>query len=375
MTSGISHSQIRDSESPHISRDMHSSLNLESQSEGYNNIHSETFSSKQIDRIRTSETNIDRLKIAIYMEAANVYRGRGVERRFADYLDGLGRYLSSGSVRSNDDVATNGINNVLQIFLTTKKLRKLHNMYVKSLMSQCLQTKVSRKRTECHIPFQWRGMIKLCKTETPRKNTLVCNPETHDPLLKYVHSNFGSDSIVWKQTGIARLTASIPTQLNVKNPAKGHFKENQSTRIPGVLEIDHIANHAFENEDYCLSQSALWTISIAVKEYISKILNDITTHFDAQMDDKVSRKPRCLTCYDILQVMNAQNKNNETSDRRVAWEHLSNACLTIATGIPTDLVSEVKKINRKIVDRAHNNVLNQHDEKSPANNIKSPSDS
>ena len=359
MTSGNSNSQIRDPESLHISRDMHSFRNLEFQSGGQNNIHSESFSSKKIDRIRTSETNIDRLKIAIYMEAANVYRGRGVERRFADYLDGLGRYLSSGNVRSNGDVATNGINNVLQVFLTTKKLRKLHNMYVKSLMSQSLQTKISRKRAECHIPFQWRGMIKLCKTETPKKNTLACNPETHDQILKYVHSNFGSDSIVWKQTGIARLTASIPTQLNFKNPAKVHFKENQSTRIPGVLEIDHIANHAFESEDYCLSQSALWTISIAVKEYISKILDEITTHFDAQIDDKVSKKPRCLTCYDILQVMDAQVKSNETSDRRVAWEQLSNACHTIVTGIPTYLVvSEAEKINRKIVDRAHNNVLN-----------------
>jgi hypothetical protein len=313
------------------------------------------------------------------MEADKVYRGRGVERRFADYLDGLGRYLSlDTSVRSNGDVATNGINNVLQVFLTTKKLRKLHNLYMKSLMSQCLQTKVSRERAECHIPFQWRGMIKVYKTETANKNALTRSlSETHDTILNYIQSNFGSNSIVWRQTDIARLSPSISTPLNSKNPTRIHSEEHQSTRIPGVLEIDHIAHHAIKNEDYCLSQSALWAISIGVKEYITKILEDVTSHFDAQNDEvvndeDVSRKPRCLSCYDILQVINAKFKSNKTTNLRVAWEQsVSNACLTMTRDIPLNSFSETEKIQHESFQSAQNSVLIHHDGNTCTHNTKS----
>lgn len=374
MTTGKSCSRVQDPKSPQISRDMGSFHNL---NESYRQKNTQNESSStiddNIDRIRNSEANTDRLKIAIYMEAAKVYRGRGVERRFADYLDGLGRYLSlDTSVRSNGDVATNGINNVLQVFLTTKKLRKLHNLYMKSLMSQCLQTKVSRERAKCHIPFQWRGMIKVYKTETANKNTLTRSlSETHDTILNYVQANFGSNSIVWRQTGIARLSPSISTPLNFKNPTRIHSEEHQSTRIPGVLEIDHIAHHAIENEDYCLSQSALWAISIGVKEYISKILEDVTSHFDAQNDEEVSRKPRCLSCYDILQVINAKVKSNETANLRVSWEQsVSNACLTMTRDIPLNSFSETEKIHHESLESAQNSVLIHHDGNTCTHNTK-----
>jgi hypothetical protein len=368
MTSGSSYSHGCDSKLDQISKDMDSDNNIGSLTELCHDTKNESLITKnaEIDRIRISEANTDRLKIAIYMEAANVYRGRGVEKRFADYLDGLGRYLSlDTSVRSNCDVATNGINNVLQVFLTTKKLRKLHNLYVKALMGQCLRTKISRERSECHIPFQWRRMIKFCKTETDNKNPSSRLPESQDKMITYIESNFGCNSIVWRQTDTARLRPStFTTQSSLHNLSHIHFDENQSSRIPGVLEIDHIAHQAIENEEYCLSQSALWAISIAVKEYVSKILMDITTHFDSQNNDDVSRKTRCLSCYDIMQVIDAKVKSNETTDLRVAWEQLvSNACLTIPTGMSSNLISETEKMNSKIVERAQHAILNHQDGK------------
>jgi len=78
------------------------------------------------------------LKLRIYSECAKVYRGQCATRRFAEYWERLCVYISSSlSVFPSDPSSkmrslegSGGIDEVLETFLCSKKLKRLHNKLV-----------------------------------------------------------------------------------------------------------------------------------------------------------------------------------------------------------------------------------------------------
>jgi len=78
------------------------------------------------------------LKLRIYSECAKVYRGQCPTRRFAEYWERLCVYISSSlSVLPSDPCSrmrslegSGGIDEALETFLCSKKLKRLHNKLI-----------------------------------------------------------------------------------------------------------------------------------------------------------------------------------------------------------------------------------------------------
>lgn len=256
----------------------------------------------------------DTIKIAIYMEAVKVFRGKGVDRRFADYLDCLGRYLSSDKIlRSNTDVATNGVEWILQSFLTTKKLKKLHNLFVKSLLKQCYRTKVSKTRFIDQIPMQWQDKVKV---DVPLNNlTKNIRRKLPDNVTRDIQSSYGCKSSLWTANGWIRI------EPNLSSTAVD-CHDNRSPRIPGTLEINHIAENLLSNKEYCLSESAIWAISIAIKEHLLVIMRNVLNCCEDR-NDKKSKTRRSISTYQIMQIIHEKMERSEIAVSELAWEQLA----------------------------------------------------
>jgi len=301
-------------------------------------------------RSRNEAASLDKLKIILYMEAMKVHKGKGGDRLFADYWDALGRYLSKGdSARSDDDPATNGVEAVLTSFLTTGKLRKLHNSYVKMLMKQCLQVRVLRDRIRDHIPLNWKYQVTNVSNKRNHNGEFKSSMIDVDGLA-LLREDFGINSAAFGNSG------SQPIKLE---PCQSEWEDyhdsiqSPSPRLPGTLEIDHISRYITEKDGYCLSQSAQWLAVISVRDYLKNILQK-TMDYSASKDTTKGEfsKRRRISGFDFIQVIDgsvlntAAENNISLTNSRIAWEHFtSNSCNAIQSGSHQELNSIQTTIN------------------------------
>lgn len=305
---------------------------------------------EEVERIRNDASSLDRMKLNLYMEAMKVHRGESGERLFADYWDTLGRFLAQGnSARSDDNSATNGVEAVIATFLCTRKLRKLHNSYVKMLLKQCLQVRVLRDRIRDHIPLRWKNQVKKVSNKRDRSGESKSSMTDVDGLL-LMRKDFGIHSAAFGNSG------SQPIKLETyENESENHNDSNQlpSARLPGTLEIDHISRYITEKDGYCLSQSAQWLAVISIRDYLEKILQKAIDYASAGKTNGGSKKRRRLTSFDFIQVIDgnvsgsvagADSFPRKTS--RIAWEHFtSNSCNTVQPRPHMELNSIQNSIN------------------------------
>ena len=81
--------------------------------------------------------SFDEIKLEIYRECLKSYRGRGPEKRFSQYWEQLGLYMSSAlsempniHSRLRSYAGPGSIDHMLNSFLTTRRLRQLHNALI-----------------------------------------------------------------------------------------------------------------------------------------------------------------------------------------------------------------------------------------------------
>lgn len=77
-------------------------------------------------------TDVEELKIRLFDIASRVHRGTGPERRFMAYWEALSRFLSFKVQQgpTHDSNGLDGVHEVLNSFLVTKQMRKLHNLLI-----------------------------------------------------------------------------------------------------------------------------------------------------------------------------------------------------------------------------------------------------
>jgi hypothetical protein len=77
-------------------------------------------------------TDVENVKIQLYHIACRVHRGKGPERRFAAYWEALRQFLRFQVHQGPSTISSsvNGVHDVLNSFLVTKQMRKLHNLLV-----------------------------------------------------------------------------------------------------------------------------------------------------------------------------------------------------------------------------------------------------
>jgi len=141
-------------------------------------------SNDNTDNNNNESNDVLGIKMELYLEAMKVHRGKGSERLFANYWDALARYVSATrdenghrrQPRSCTDGPCNGIEDVLNRFLKTKGMRRLHNKLVLGLLKDCIQTTVPVAKFHCHIPRQWKN--KVVKNSLQGSNHAIPVPST-----------------------------------------------------------------------------------------------------------------------------------------------------------------------------------------------------
>ena len=81
--------------------------------------------------------SVGQLKMALFLEASKVHRGKRAEHIFAKYWQTLGEYitigLNKGFIRVRSDLSSSscaGIEAILRSFLKTRKMKRLHNKLI-----------------------------------------------------------------------------------------------------------------------------------------------------------------------------------------------------------------------------------------------------
>lgn len=80
------------------------------------------------------QPSVSQLKNALFLESSKVNCSADAERAFAKYLGSLEQYITSDSLSSGQNRSRFAVEDILSTFLTTEKLKYLHN---KLLLGEC----------------------------------------------------------------------------------------------------------------------------------------------------------------------------------------------------------------------------------------------
>jgi len=244
---------------------------------------------------------IDKIKAKLYLESMKSHRGRGAERQFADYWYALGCYIvsektgNSKTIRSGSDPCANGIDGVLQSFLVTKRLRRLHNKLIYALLKQSQQTLVPQKRFQSHIPRTWNALIEdliecskdvKCKKLYPIKRKARMYPKKEAMTGNDFQDIFGAGC--YTSVGSNILTSSNSSKVEISTDDHGHSSSNDPHRLPGLLEVEPVVKKLFQSDNFIVSGSAMGLMVVAIREYISGLL----TRTISLLEDATNRQSK-----------------------------------------------------------------------------------
>ena len=322
--------------------------------------------SKAFDKsaVKHDYRELDQLKSKLYLESVRSHRGRGAERQFADYWYAIGCYIvsektgNSRTIRSGSDPCANGIEGVLNSFLKTKRLRRLHNKLIRTLLKQSLQTVVPKKRFQSHIPRTWDSLIELLMrehgkdiqgAEKPLVNTKT--PFKEGGIFKKDSSYTAKfEEVFGTQAGLSTGVGSDESVL--LNLQTSLFKQNwdQSNRasdkdqyrLPGLLEIEPIVEKLAKKDKIVVSGSALGLMTVAIRNYISGILKNAITLAEEQLEEKTQTntdentinpdkrgdtlaKSKSISSFDLMRSLSYKPKKgyqlpSTRIKSRIAWE-------------------------------------------------------
>lgn len=263
---------------------------------------------------RDHSENTEDIKLALYLEGTKIHRGKGAERLFSDYWDALGRYISVEvgrhirRSRCGDTYSNASLEPLLKTYLKTRKLRKLHNKLILSIMTRCYKDKISKSMFGPHVPHQWSRKVKQqvkrkqapvedsqIKPKITKRNDLDCSQqnerrcndikfdlENSKRNMKLFEHHFDRKSWMWTVLGNSTITshACLESSGIRQNPImkqqNGNYEiENNfpSLNLPGSLSVDLQARRLSQKKGLKVSDAAISLITIAVREYSKNILS------------------------------------------------------------------------------------------------------
>ena len=211
------------------------------------------------------EGKLKRVKCALYISGSKVHRGAGFERLFAEYWDAMVLRLSGTLCRHTSERCQL----VIDRFLKTSKLRKLHNTFIFCIMRHASTQFASYDDLGGQVPSQWRDRIKMHPVGLSESRLDEVTPvasitrdlmESHDVLYNQAGPESGRDENSEKPRASA-LRAMIFPSPNVP-----------SSSLPGALTVDILVRKLADKRNMQVSELAMWLMSVAVKEHVTQIL-------------------------------------------------------------------------------------------------------
>lgn len=315
---------------------------------------------ERINHIKQSAVAVQKLKVELYLEAVRVHQGDDTERKFADYWNSFGQYVSTPDPlstkqhhRSNCDINMAGVEAVLNQFLITKSLRRKHNNMVKAMMKQCIENQLLESRVLNHVPNQWNKKIhkvnrlnidkddaRGIKAMQERLNVnylLQFNKEDTsfsdqgdknvESIPQKVISSSDSNKMVHMMEDCKlKSNETVETVSEVVAIGKVDQSNNQGCcRLPGMIEIDYASRAALKGTGYSLSQKALWLVTASVRDYIMSLLQHAIraatnreNECEGESIKKLSRKRSRITPFDVVSALDSQYSTKFST--RIVWE-------------------------------------------------------
>jgi hypothetical protein len=151
------------------------------------------FEFPHLEQSKKHTPSINQLKMALFLESSRVHRGKDGDRAFAKYWESTSRFITLSSHATGVGRSSVGIDDTFISFLTTKKLKILHNKLIlgeavqaavpinvlcyltinhsTALMSESIEIEVSARRISQHLPSAWK--TKTVELQTP--STITSN--------------------------------------------------------------------------------------------------------------------------------------------------------------------------------------------------------
>eukprot|EP00985_Skeletonema_marinoi_P006409 scaffold2771_cov198-Skeletonema_marinoi.AAC.7 len=260
---------------------------------------------------------VSQLKMALFMEASRVHAGNKPERIFANYWDALEKYIapprhSSSAPRSDPSFKFNA---TLQLFLKTRKMKRLHNKLILALISDSVRDEVSGHCSGEHIPRVWRGRMRHLNlksdddgVELDNNNNLGSNNGLYDDW----NSSVGNNADAWSACGNSVTIAPRIDQDNFvakKREEKEVEVSNEeeiipSCRLPGALEIDLFVKKIASDAGLTVSHDSMWLLIVAAREYASSIIGKAIDNDKSVTSGLMPRIPKSyyssLSCEHLL---------------------------------------------------------------------------
>lgn len=350
---------------------------------------SDRFSSQEVeyrnkvDKLKKCHESVQKIKIGLYLEAMKIHQGTGdasgsAESKFNEYWESFGNFISSSFAqqpgtmmtmgmkkqnhaskttralkRSDDNAAFNGIEGILNKFLITKSMRKKHNSLIKALMKLCMCEEVLESHVRQHIPNQWKKRIrKVPKIET--SNDSINNNSSSTEKNNNHHKTWGhtfldiKDIVEYHHDELEYIDNSTPIIVERKVVSKGDKQNNKQqpeqyvcsatttySRLPGLLEIDHMSREVLEQTNIIFTSSGLQFVADAVCDLVSQVLKNAlltaekretyshrTTndHNYGEATTSCSKK-RKIKSFDVINSLHSSfKKGANRSASRMIWE-------------------------------------------------------
>jgi len=225
---------------------------------------------KSFDFNGFDESKTNRVKMILYTTGSKVHRGRGFERIFSMYWDAvclsLSRPLSGNAAKRCDEA--------ISAFLKSKKIRKIHNKFVMSIMRRALKDRVPYSEVSDHIPTNFQDRVKIPQIistkKKQKKKTKTFYDELEDELLQLSSVPHLDATKPYKE----RWEFSTDTIDEIqKIPEEGPTVPIASSCIPGALVVDPMLRETVEAGGMKVTDNAMWLLTVALKEHIKNILS------------------------------------------------------------------------------------------------------
>jgi hypothetical protein len=277
--------------------------------------------------VKSIPPSVSQLKMALFLEASHVHAGCKPERIFANYWDALEEFIANprssssssspycGGVRSDPSYKFNA---TLELFLKTRKMKRLHNKLILALISDSVSDHVPANRSGDYIPREWRYKTRHLlhpksddSVELDDDNNNNNNMGSSDGSIRDSwKSSFGINADAWSACGNSVTIAPRIGQhefIARKREEREEVSNEEiipSCRLPGALGIDLFVRKTANDAGLTVSHDSMWLLIVAAREYASSIIGKAIDNDKDVTSGQTQRIPKSdyssLSCEHLL---------------------------------------------------------------------------
>jgi len=329
----------------------HCELPTTTSSNNNNNFESSSNTAKKKKSILLPPPSVSQLKMALFLEASRVHEGCKPERMFVNYWDAIENFIANHHPTSSPHHCGGGattntrsdpsfqLNATLELFLKTRKMKRLHNKLILALISDSVRDHVPVPAHHCSgdlIPREWRNntrhyllqdkksdddSVEVVDNYLGSSNSLLCNNWK---------SSFGNNAGVWSACGnsvtIAPRIIGRPHEYIAKKREEKEEVCNDevipSCRLPGALGIDLFVRKTTSDAGMTVSHDSMWLLIVAAREYASNIIGRAIDNDKDVTSGQTQRIPKSdyssLSCEHLLVEKKGGGKKKDSKKKESA---------------------------------------------------------